>query len=262
VREAQRLGFQPGKRTSMVSSSSSQSLSSAAAVGEGSSKRPAQNARWSSSSLQTDEHLHLHLAPRSGSRSRPASYTSSGEDSPNPFNDRASSSASLPGLAHSSRSVSSSGESLPRVRQRSRERSTTPSRARKSSTPSSRPTLQQEPVPPVPFLARPWNMSDLAIPPANLMHQGPFLASLRTQGTFLPSPAYPNFYMNGQPNGMMPMPMPMPMPMGYGIPRQSTDPYPHANIYSRDEPSGPSKTNRGTRRVSSYGPTRSQSARP
>jgi len=250
-RESQRIGYQPGKRASMISSSSSLSISSieGAAV-----KRPIYDPRRASSGSQGDD-KHLRPVPRS----RPASYTSSGEESPNPFGDRASSAGSGSALGHSSRSVTSSTESLTNVRTHSRERSVASnhtSRSRKSSSAARHPT-QQEPVPPVPFLARSWNVPDLPLPPPNLMQQGPFLASIRTQGAYMPPPM-PNFYLNaGGP--MMMVAQPSTTPPGNVRPKhpQHHNSFPRSSSGSSSTPKPPSD-----RRSSSYGPrTQNQTSR-
>jgi hypothetical protein len=253
-RETQRLGYQPAKRASMISSSSSLSISSleGAAV-----KRPVYDPRRSSSSFQMDDKL-LRPVPRS----RPASFASSGEESPNHFTDRASSAGSASALGHSSRSMTSSTDSLPQDRQHSRERSAgsnhTP-RSRKSSA-SARPTShsQQEPVPPVPFLARPWNVPDLPLPPVNFMQQGPFLASIRTQGAYMPT-AVPNFYLTTGPVMMM---MPQPAQSAPPSPGNKRPAHPqHHASFPRSASSGGSNSTpkAAERRTSSYGPSRTQS---
>lgn len=240
-RETQRQGFQP-QRSSIVSSSSSASIASMDKNFYGRLE-----GRRSSTSLQV---VDTSLRPKLPSR--PASYTSSGESSPNPFsNDRGSSTTSLPQFGGSSRSVSSSADSVPRSRQHSRERviqhsrersahSAQTSRSRKSSTSAKR----QSNVPPVPFLARPWNVPEVHLPPANMMmQQGPFLASIRTQGAYLQPTVQPNFYVpNAVPVAVLPSTQHTILPRTHSATAVGNKTFNNSN-----------------RRVSSYGPTRSHS---
>lgn len=181
-REAHRNGYRPRSGLSNEDSPSPTDHGPAAS-------RPKYDKRHSSSSAQSLRETEA-CDTRSRSRdsspsySRPTSYASSGDESFPYSRSRASSSSSVAGLGDFTYSPATSTDDLRAGRRRSVASSDDAivMRSRKISDRGRRTTmLPAETTPPVPFLARNWDVQDVPIPHEQLMQQGPFMASVRSQ---------------------------------------------------------------------------------